>query len=164
MRFAQGRRCSIDELVLQQLLAQRVAVQAQPLRGARLVVLRLLHHDFKQGLFDRLDQHVVQAGRVGAVEIAEIVFQAGTNTVVQVVVAHAASFQFSSWGVVSSVPAAAQASKLSRTQASWACALARVLMCPRNSAAAPLGKGSACAYQPRCLRALRTPVNSPYRL
>src|SRR5450631_4522437 len=58
--------------VLLELLAQRIAVHPQELRGARLVAVGLEHHDFEHGLLDGGDHHVVDAGRLLSVEVLEV--------------------------------------------------------------------------------------------
>ena len=47
------------QVVLGEFFAQGVAVQAQPLGGARLVVLGVLHHHFQQRLFHGTHHHVM---------------------------------------------------------------------------------------------------------
>jgi hypothetical protein len=80
-----------DELVLDQLLAQGVAVQAQPFGGARLVLFGVLHDDLQQRLFHHLDHHVIHAVGLGAAQVLEIAFQAGAYALFDVFLAHAAA-------------------------------------------------------------------------
>ena len=86
-----GNECvhGLQELVFDEFLAQRVAVQAQPLGGLGLVVVGLGHHHFEQRLFDHLDQHLVHAIGFGAAQVPEVAFQAGAHAFFDVFLAHA---------------------------------------------------------------------------
>src|SRR3989344_4688645 len=80
-----------EQLVLDELFAQRVAVQAQPFGRAGLVVVGLLHHDFQQRPFDHTHQHVVHAiGRLAA-QVAKVALQALAHAFFYVFLAHAAN-------------------------------------------------------------------------
>ena len=77
--------------MFEKLFAQRIAVQAQPLGGARLVLVGLRHHRFQQRFFHRADQHVVHAVGLNAPQVLEITLQAGAYALFNVLLAHAAS-------------------------------------------------------------------------
>src|SRR5687767_14603898 len=63
---------TLVDTVLLQLLAERVAVQAQQLGGARLVALRLEHDHLEHGLFHGGYDHLVDAGAFLPVQVLEI--------------------------------------------------------------------------------------------
>src|SRR6218665_1028706 len=64
-----------EQLVLGELAAQRVAVDAEPVGGLALVALGLGHHHLEQRALDEADQHFVHGVRLLAAEVAEIDFQ-----------------------------------------------------------------------------------------
>src|SRR5512146_731415 len=68
-------RGASDELVLRELGAQRVAVEAEHLGRLRLVALRALQHRGEQRSLDVGDHHVVDAVRRLPVEAAEILVE-----------------------------------------------------------------------------------------
>src|SRR5213075_2162144 len=73
-------------------LAQRVAVDAEHLRGERLVALGMPEHGLDHRLLDVLQDHVVDGGRLLAVHVLEVTLQLALHGVVQLVcAAHAAS-------------------------------------------------------------------------
>ena len=78
-----------DQLVLKQLLAQRVAVEPQPLGGTGLVVVGVLHDNFKQWPLHHAHQHVVHAVWLGTLQVPEINLQAAAHTVLNHLLAHA---------------------------------------------------------------------------
>ena len=82
-----GRAVS-KQLVLQQLFAQRVAVQPQPLGGAALVVVGAAHDHFQQGRFHAFDQHVIHVVRLHAMQVLEIGFQALAHAGIKMGLAH----------------------------------------------------------------------------
>src|SRR6476620_2456091 len=74
----------LDELVLDQLAAQSVAVDAEPLRGPALVALGVLHHGLEQRSLDHLEDHVVYRRRIDAAQVAEVRLQAVTHAFLDV--------------------------------------------------------------------------------
>src|ERR1700712_4467411 len=66
------RTLSLDELVLDELPAQGIAVDAQPLGGPALVAARLLHHHFEQWSFDDAQDHLVHRRRLDAAQVLEV--------------------------------------------------------------------------------------------
>src|SRR5690606_37852330 len=114
-------------------------------------------------------EHVVQVGRLGAVEVTEIGLQAAADAFVQRVAlwvllgAHAAmAWRAGVWsGRSPAVRASIQVSNASATARRCASTVVVAFTRARNKATSPRDKGSDWAYQPRCLRALRTPVSSP---
>src|SRR4051812_37485575 len=60
------------QAVLLELLAQGVAVHPEQFRGARLVAMRLEHHDLEHRLLHGEHHHVVDAGRLFPVEVLEV--------------------------------------------------------------------------------------------
>src|SRR6478752_7392124 len=67
---------SLDQLVLDELAAQRVAVDAEPFGGPALVAAGLLHHDLEQRPFDDAQDHLVHRRRLDAAQVPEVAFQA----------------------------------------------------------------------------------------
>src|SRR5262245_36849731 len=82
---------SFQELVLDQLAPQRVAVDAQPFGRARLVAVGVLHHHFEQRLLGDGDDHVVHGMRLLAPQVLEVGLQAVAYAFLDVLLAHAAS-------------------------------------------------------------------------
>src|ERR1035437_2064892 len=78
----------LDQRVFKQLLAQRVAVQTQPLGGVGLVVLSALHDHFKQGFLHYSDHHVVDAFSLGSAQILEESFKAAAYAFLDLCFAH----------------------------------------------------------------------------
>src|SRR5689334_1711504 len=72
IRLPEGK---LDELVLRELRAQRVPIEAQHLGRLRLVAVRPLEHRREQRALDVRDDHVVDAVRRLAVEAAEVFVQ-----------------------------------------------------------------------------------------
>src|SRR3989344_4104758 len=135
-----------EQLVLDELFAQRVAVQARP--------------------FGHTHQHVVHAiGRLAA-QVAKVALQALAHAFFYVFLAHAANPSCSSGSASKPVTAGPRTICAPGASGWWAPAChcvvqsSIVLMCCLK--ASP--PGSARRYQAMCLRALRTPVSSPYRL
>src|SRR6185369_11389870 len=79
-----GRTRSLDQLVLEELAAQRVAVDAEPFGCAALVAAGLLHHDLEQRPLDDADDHLVHRRGLDAAEIAEVVLEALANAFLDV--------------------------------------------------------------------------------
>src|SRR5450830_369101 len=77
-----------QKFVFNQLFTKRVAVQAQPLRGLRLVALGARHHDIEQGFLDHAHEHLVHAVGFGAAQIAKVTVQTGAHAVFDVFLAH----------------------------------------------------------------------------
>src|SRR6516164_1495184 len=69
---ARSRARSLDQLVLEELAAQRVAVDAEPFGRTALVAAGLLHHDLEQRPLDDADDHLVHRGRLDAAQVAEV--------------------------------------------------------------------------------------------
>src|SRR6188508_2026079 len=67
---------SLDELVLDELAAQGVAIDAEPFGGAALVALGVLHHRLEQRPLDDLQDHVVHRRRLDAAKVAEVGLEA----------------------------------------------------------------------------------------
>src|SRR3989344_2344583 len=136
-----------EQLVLLELLAQGIAVDAEDFRGPALVTLDVTHDGFEQRLFHLADHHVVHARGLLAVEVVEIalhgLFYARRQRRLAVF-GHAASSR--TW-----------ASKNSRTRDSCTAQVSAWLTRWRN--AAPLRRP--LLYQEMCLRAMRTPLYSP---
>src|SRR5690606_4263724 len=152
-----GRGLLPEQAVVDQLLAKRVAVDAEHLARPKLVALRLAHHDLQHGTFHGLDHHVVDGPGPRAFEVAEIAFEiAGDGFVDAVVVpAHAASLRSRSGA---SPDSGAGVSASSRIAAS--CSSADSIRKKRaRNASAP---GRPARYQPTCFLAVRTPTNSPW--
>src|SRR6185369_9925175 len=152
----------LDKPVFQQLLAQRIAVQPQPFGRLGLILLGLRHHDFEQRLFHHLDQHFVHAVGFGAAQVPEVTLQAGAHAFFDVLLAHTSIASSSpASGAVAGIRSVMPASSSKNAATACNCpALSSTEFIRARKAAPP---GSAFTYQPMCLRALRTPVNSPYR-
>src|SRR5690242_715344 len=154
----------LDELVLRELRAERVPIEAQHLGRLRLVAVRPLEHRREQRALDVRDDHVVDAVRRLAVEAAEVFVQRMLDAATDLVAAvqshgfpHAASASesFAAYGRRSD--ASARRTKNRSTARRCASAASARFTCSR-SAAAP---GSDALYQCRCFRATRTPTSSP---
>jgi hypothetical protein len=75
-RIEKGARSrSGDQFVVDQLLAQRVAIDAEDLGGQRLVAAGLFENDFEHRALDALDHHLVNGSRLLAVKPLKVVFQ-----------------------------------------------------------------------------------------
>src|SRR3990167_9478995 len=79
----------LDQLVIQELAAQRVAVDAQPFGGLALVALGMLHNHLEHRALDRAHHHVVHGVRLGAAQVLEILLQAVADAVFDLFLAHA---------------------------------------------------------------------------
>src|SRR5664279_5146808 len=79
-----ARSRSLDELVLDQLAAQGVAVDAQPLGGAALVALGVFHHGFEQRPLDDAKNHVVHRRGRDAAQVPEVALQAVAHALLDV--------------------------------------------------------------------------------
>src|SRR6218665_1319742 len=167
LRVGRGEGGAVSEqLVLGQLLAQGVAVQAKPLGGARLVVSGLGHHHLQQRFFDHAHQHPVDAIGLRAAQVAKVALQSLAHALFYVFLAHAAKSSGSSRAAAMALGTGSRSIRCPRASR-WpppACHCApqscSVLICCLN--ASP--PGSARRYPAICLRALRTPIGSPYRL
>src|SRR3954468_20018390 len=78
------RARSLDQLVLEELAAQRVAVDAEPFGGPALVAAGLLHHHLEQRALDDTNDHLVHCRRLDAAQVAEIAFKALADTLFDV--------------------------------------------------------------------------------
>src|SRR5689334_10320135 len=121
----------LDELVLGELGAQRVAVEAEHLGRVRLVAVRALEHRREERPLDVRDHHVVDAVRRLAVEAAEILVERALGAAADFVAAiepdillHAASASLGSHACAaapgSRSPSAARRAKNCAT--AWRCA------------------------------------------
>src|SRR5690606_13302194 len=144
--------------VVDQLLAKRIAVDAEHGARPQLVALRMAHDDFEHRPLDRLDHHVVDGLRPRAFEIAEIALEVTCDGLVDAVVAlaHAASLRSQCGGWSDPGPAASASSPIA---ASCSSADSIRKKRARNSPA----PGRPARYQPTCFRAVRTPVDSPWK-
>src|SRR5687767_8492224 len=70
---------SLDQLVLEQLAPQRVAVDAEPLGGATLVAFGVRHHHVEQRLLDDPQDHLVHRRRLDAAQVLEVALQTLPN-------------------------------------------------------------------------------------
>jgi hypothetical protein len=84
----QARR-GLNQPMLLQFLAQRIAINAQHFRCLRLVAVRACHHGLKNWLFHRKNDHLVYIRRLLLAQILKIFFQAFFNDVLNAVFAHA---------------------------------------------------------------------------
>src|ERR1039457_6444240 len=75
MEFGGWVRKTSCNIVLLELFAQGVAVQAEYFRCLALVAVGAVHHELQQRLFHALDEHVIHRVRRFAVKILEIFFQ-----------------------------------------------------------------------------------------
>src|SRR5258705_12837402 len=80
---------SLDQFVFDELAAQGVSVDAEPLRRPALVALGMLHHDVEKRLLDDVENHVVHRGGLHAAQVLEIALQAISNAFFDVLLAHA---------------------------------------------------------------------------
>jgi hypothetical protein len=125
----------------------------------------VLHHHLEQRLLDRLDHHVVHAVRLGAAQVRKYCSRLSRTQSSMVLLAHAAHSSQACRGSASAdrrgqpVHALAPGVEESATPA-----LRRQSSMAVHAAAEGLAAGQARTAQPMCLRALRTPVSSPYRL
>src|SRR5438874_262145 len=167
--FAAGQ---LADSVLGKLGTQGVAVQSQHVRRLRLIAAGAVHDGSEQRALDVGDDHGVDAVGRFPVQPAEIIFQGFLDAAADFVGAvkanaslHAARASSThgaavvvAAGVNSSRSArAASRSKNRLTAAICAAGVSSRLNSSRN-ATPPLRP---LAYQPRCLRAMRTPVSSP---
>src|SRR5690606_14321245 len=145
----------------------------QPLGGARLVAFGVAHDHFQHGPLDGVEHHVVHGVRCGATQILEVGLQVVLDAVLDVLLAHGVQFTAQTSGANSSASSPLRmgelrgrrswcwpsSSKKADMAFTWATLLSRVFMCWRKSSP----PGRARTAQPMCLRAVRTPANSPYR-
>src|SRR6185312_1828456 len=89
-RVFRGSTPSVQAVLLE-LLPQGIPVQAQQLRGSRLVALGLEHHHLEHWLLDRRDHHVVDARGLLAVEVLEVLAHHLAHRRRQLVIAHVPS-------------------------------------------------------------------------
>src|SRR5690606_3600327 len=79
--LSRARRCAViapsitDEIVCLQLLAQRAAIDAENLRRAALIALRVAHDGFQQRLLDLADDELIEISRFVSVQACEIALQ-----------------------------------------------------------------------------------------
>src|SRR3990167_5680971 len=151
----------LDQLVVEQLAPQRVAVDAQPVGGAALVAFGLLHHDLQQRLLHHAENHVVHAVGLHAAQVLEVTLQAVADALLDVFLAHASCARTSSLAARlvagSRRWVSARRSKNAVTARSWAAQSSMRFIWSRK--ATPPGRSRTA--QPMCLRALRTPDCSP---
>src|SRR5690349_14834057 len=160
---------TLPYVVLRQLRAQRVAIEPKHVRGLRLVAAGAVHHRRQQRTLDVGDHHVIDAVRLLAVKLAKILFQRFFDAAADLVAAvhakgsfHAArasSTHEASVGAASTrrSPMAASPAKYRSTATTCSVELSNRFIRARN-ASPPT---SLLVYQPRCLRAMRTPSISP---
>src|SRR5436305_3506304 len=86
------RPLSLDQLVLDQLAAQRVAVDAEPFGRAALVALGVLHHHVEQRLLHDRHDHLVHRRRLDAAQVLEVALQALADAFFDVFLAHSQTF------------------------------------------------------------------------
>src|SRR6185295_3646198 len=79
---------SLDQLVLDELAPQRVAVDAEPFGGPALVAVGVLHHDLQQGLLDDGEDHLVHRRRLDAAQVLEVALQAVADALFDVFFCH----------------------------------------------------------------------------
>src|SRR5438067_4583701 len=77
-----------QQTMLDELLAQGVAIEAQPLGGLGLVVVCFGHHHFEQRFFHHLHQHFVHPVRLRAAQVLEVALQARPHALLDVLLAH----------------------------------------------------------------------------
>ncbi len=70
-----GGARSLDELVLHQLAAQGVAVDAEPFGRARLVAFGAQHDHFEHGSLHGVDNHVVHRVGLCPAQVMEVALQ-----------------------------------------------------------------------------------------
>src|SRR5664280_3012115 len=75
---------SLDELVLEQLAAKRVAIDAEPFGGAALIALGVLHHRLEQRPLDDAQDHLVHRCRRNAAQVLEVALQALAHAILDV--------------------------------------------------------------------------------
>src|SRR5947209_6323496 len=75
-RGCRGEAPSLDQLVLDELAPQGVAVDAEPFGGTALVAAGFLHHDLEQRPLDDAQDHLVHRRRLDAAQVAEVALQA----------------------------------------------------------------------------------------
>src|SRR5882762_2153564 len=162
---------------LLQFLAQGAAVDAENACGAALVALRVVEHDSKQRLLDLAQHQVVEMGGPLTVQAGEVIAQGALGMIAQRQFPPVGSGDN---GFASSRPllcghcetpqrkkkairqAATAASLTHSSKCLSACAnCAAVLSAPIRSRRICAGSSSRPQYQPRCLRAIRTPLSSP---
>src|SRR3989338_128187 len=83
------RAVLLRNTMLHHLLAQRIAIDAQHLRGARLVAAGVFQHHFEQWFFNAVHHHVIHvAAGFFAVEILEIFLERLAHTARYVIFVH----------------------------------------------------------------------------
>ena len=148
-----------QKLVFGQFAAQRVAVDAEHLRGERLVAVGLAQDDFEHRALDVADNHVVDGAGLLAVEILEIVFQRAPDAVGDFAAAGWAGFDSCCefLDVVETVVLRGEVEEEGIDRGELCSIVGNWFMAWRKAAepASPL------VYQEMCLRAMRTPVSLP---
>src|SRR2546421_5095466 len=163
---------------LLQFLAQGAAVDAENVCGAALVAVRVIEHDAKQRLLDLAQHHFVETGGPVTVQAGEVIAQGALGVVAQrqfppvdsgdngfasprlFLCGHCESPSPPKGKTVRQAATAASLTQLSKCLR--ACAnCAAVLAAPIRSRRISAGSSSRAQYQPRCLRAIRTPLSSP---
>src|SRR5437879_880449 len=163
---------SVREAELLQLFAQSRTIDSQNARGSALVALRVVEHYPEQRLLDLAQHEIVELGRPVTVQAHEVVAQRTLRVIAQRQLPAAelrpgtvaSSTLLSCCHVRSSRnQAACEASPTHRSKYFPARAnCAAVLAASMRSRRACAESGKHCSqYQPRCLRAIRTPVSSP---
>src|SRR6185369_6746866 len=157
---------SLDQLVLDELAAQRVAVDAEPFGGPALVAAGLLHHDLEQWPFDDAQDHLVHRRRLDAAQVPEVALQALADALLDVLLVGV--WHEGQWSGKATSPddssargmhgiASASRSNQAATARAWASHDSIAFISERN--ASPPGRP--LSVQPMCFLALRTPANSP---
>src|SRR5438552_6889534 len=154
---------SLDQFMVDELAAQRVAVDAQPFGGAALIAFGVPHHHVEQRLLDHVEDHLVHRRGLHAAQVLEVALEAVTDAFFDVLLAHACCSRTSSLaaGSASGSRRCMSASSSNQWLTARTCAsqLSSRFIAARNDSP----PGNARTAQPMCLRALRTPANSPYR-
>src|SRR4029077_650927 len=141
-----------------------------------LVALRVIEHDAKQWFLDLAQHQIVQTGWPVTVQAGEVISQGALGVVAQRQLPSVdsgddgfASPRFLLCGhceppkgkkAVRQAAAAASPTQVSKCLSTCA-NCAAVLAAPIRSRRSSAGSSSRPQYQPRCLRAIRTPLSSP---
>src|SRR5487761_233091 len=163
------------DFILTQLLAQRAAVDAQDFRGPRLVAAGEIQECPEQRLLDFSQHELVEIRRVMTIQVGEVASQGLFGVIPQTmgggcelrVVSQLMRLprfvrHFQTLYCRSAIHAASSSILLlcaNRLRTSRCCSRADSTRTTRSRSAAVSGR--VLRYQLRCLRAMRTPVNSP---
>src|SRR5262245_3816395 len=145
-----ARGMSLQEFVVGQLAAQRVAVDAQPVGGLALIAVGLAHHHLEQRLLDGVHDHLVHRVRFGAAQVVEVVLERVAHALLDLALAHRQAASSSASSLAAGVPEGRRAcrspswSNHVATAAACASQLSSVFITARN--ASP--PGSARTAQP----------------